>query len=176
LSKTLVYCLNCNKQFYKSNSQLKEHPRSYCSRKCSAVVNASKNTKSYLRKLPDKLCVVCDAKISRKSTHCKTCASVASRIDLSAITVADVRKKSKNNVYEMHARIRNYAKAVYRQNNSPKLCAHCGYDKHYEVCHIKPVASFLETDLMSDINSLDNLIALCPNHHWEFDNGLLVLE
>ena len=25
-----------------------------------------------------------------------------------------------------------------------------------------------------EINSIENLIALCPTHHWEFDNGLLV--
>jgi predicted restriction endonuclease len=22
------------------------------------------------------------------------------------------------------------------------------------------------------VNSLDNLVGLCPNHHWEFDHGL----
>jgi hypothetical protein len=25
------------------------------------------------------------------------------------------------------------------------------------------------------VNSLDNLVGLCPNHHWEFDHGLLQL-
>ena len=49
----------------------------------------------------------------------------------------------------------------------------CGYDKHYEIAHIKPVSDFEDDALITEINSIDNLIALCPNHHWEFDNGLL---
>jgi predicted HNH restriction endonuclease len=28
---------------------------------------------------------------------------------------------------------------------------------------------------MSDVNNLDNLIALCPNCRWELDHGLLSL-
>ena len=48
-----------------------------------------------------------------------------------------------------------------------------GYDKHYEVCHIKAVSDFSEDTPITVINHIDNLVALCPNHHWEFDNGLL---
>ena len=36
----------------------------------------------------------------------------------------------------------------------------------------KAVADFDDGTLVSEIN---NLIALCPNHHWEYDNGLLEL-
>ncbi|WP_394804943.1 HNH endonuclease [Hymenobacter monticola] len=49
----------------------------------------------------------------------------------------------------------------------------CGYDTHYEVCHIKPINEFMPTDFVADVNRLNNLVALCPNHHWEFDHGLL---
>ena len=52
----------------------------------------------------------------------------------------------------------------------------CGYSKHYEVAHIKAVADFDDNDLISEINSENNLIALCPNHHWEYDNGLLKID
>jgi len=47
----------------------------------------------------------------------------------------------------------------------------CGYSNHVEVCHIKSVSDFDGDELMRNINSIDNLIGLCPNHHWEFDNG-----
>ena len=28
---------------------------------------------------------------------------------------------------------------------------------------------------IEEINNINNLIGLCPNHHWEYDNGLLEL-
>jgi predicted restriction endonuclease len=42
-----------------------------------------------------------------------------------------------------------------------------------EVAHIKAVSNFSEDSLISEINDISNLIGLCPNHHWEYDNGLL---
>ncbi len=57
-----------------------------------------------------------------------------------------------------------------------RKCIICGYDKHIDVAHIKPVSKFKKTDLIAEINSLDNLTALCPNHHWEYDHGLLSIK
>jgi predicted restriction endonuclease len=64
----------------------------------------------------------------------------------------------------------------YRMKNAKQFCAVCGYANHVHVAHIKPVASFpLETPV-TEVNGLDNLVLLCPNHHWEFDHGLLNLD
>lgn len=52
----------------------------------------------------------------------------------------------------------------------------CGYDKHFEVAHIKAVSSFDNESKVKDINDIENLIALCPNHHWEYDNSDLTIE
>jgi predicted restriction endonuclease len=30
--------------------------------------------------------------------------------------------------------------------------------------------------MVDEINSLTNLVGLCPNHHWEFDNNLLLFD
>lgn len=60
----------------------------------------------------------------------------------------------------------------FKHNKKPKCCI-CGYDKHVEVAHIKPVSDFTDETLIKEINSIDNLIGLCPNHHWEYDNGIL---
>ena len=54
-------------------------------------------------------------------------------------------------------------------------CIACGYSKHVEVCHIRAVADFSGTALLEEINQDTNLVGLCPNHHWEFDHGLLEL-
>ena len=69
--------------------------------------------------------------------------------------------------------IQKLARKNYQNSDKPKQCIICGYDKHYEVAHIKAVCEFDNNALISEINSIDNLIALCPNHHWEYDNNNL---
>ena len=61
------------------------------------------------------------------------------------------------------------------RSSVPKYCKNCGYDKHVEVCHIKSISEFDKTSLISEINSLDNLIYLCPNCHWEYDHKIISL-
>lgn len=85
--------------------------------------------------------------------------------------------KTKKEVFESHCNwqsarttIRRHAVKVYDLSNKPKCCNLCGYSKHYEVCHIKSVSSFSDDIKVEEINSIDNLVALCPNCHWEFDN------
>ena len=45
--------------------------------------------------------------------------------------------------------------------------------QHYEVCHIKGISDHGLDTTIGEINDIHNLIALCPNCHWEMDNGLL---
>ncbi len=88
--------------------------------------------------------------------------------------------KSKKEIFEAHCNwqsarttIRRHAVKTFDLSTKPKCCYVCGYSKHYEVCHIKSVSSFSDETKIEEINSIDNLLALCPNCHWEFDNGLL---
>lgn len=71
--------------------------------------------------------------------------------------------------------IRRYAQNAYLESGNELKCAVCGYDKHVEIAHIKAVSEFSDDTTIKEINSIDNLIALCPNHHWEYDNGVLKL-
>jgi len=48
-------------------------------------------------------------------------------------------------------------------------CAICGYDKFVNCCHIEKRA-------YSGDDTIENGIVLCPNHHAEFDYGLISLE
>lgn len=57
-----------------------------------------------------------------------------------------------------------------------QTCSNCSYDKHVEVCHIKAISSFPLSAKIAEVNSPKNLILLCPNCHWEFDNGLLKVQ
>jgi 5-methylcytosine-specific restriction endonuclease McrA len=71
------------------------------------------------------------------------------------------------------SKVRGYARTIYHKYNPNAKCERCGYDKHVEVCHIKPISSFEVTTLLREVNSLENLIGLCPNCHWELDHGFL---
>lgn len=71
--------------------------------------------------------------------------------------------------------IRVHARKVIKDAKIEKKCVKCGYNNYVEVCHIKAIADHTLDETISQINSLANLVLLCPNHHWEFDNGLLTL-
>lgn len=74
------------------------------------------------------------------------------------------------------SQIQKKARENYENSNKPKKCIVCGYDKHYEVAHIKAVSEFDNSALISEIDNIKNLIALCPNHHWEYDNNGLDIK
>ena len=93
-------------------------------------------------------------------------------VDWSQITYSDLSNKL---VYQKHSRLRALARNSYLKSDKPKECAICGYDRHFHVCHIKAINSFSGDTPVTVINDLKNLIALCPNHHWELDIGLLTL-
>ncbi len=70
-----------------------------------------------------------------------------------------------------HARSQCRKRAL--ESHVPQECVICGYSKHVQVCHLKPVASFPEGTPSDRINATKNLTFLCPNHHYELDHGLL---
>jgi len=72
--------------------------------------------------------------------------------------------------------IRINARRVMKDNNIEYCCKVCGYKTYVEVCHLKSIADFDLSTKIKDINSLDNLAYLCPNHHKELDRGLLPLS
>lgn len=78
--------------------------------------------------------------------------------------------------YRYRSTIRKHAHYVYNKEIDSHNCTICGYEKHIQVCHIKSVASFPNDTLISVINDITNLIGLCPNNHWEFDNGFITLN
>lgn len=65
------------------------------------------------------------------------------------------------------------ARKVFESSGKESKCVICGYDKHIEIAHLKSVSDFKDKALISEINAPSNLVALCPNHHWELDNGIL---
>ena len=142
------------------------NPR-FCSIRCSAIFNNKLRTKQ-----PPHLCENgCGTTTDPRSKFCRKCAIETSSIDTS-ITIGEWRKRRK---HQWHSRIRDHARAVYAKSDRPKHCVVCGYSRKFDVCHIKGITTFpLDTPILV-VNAITNLIAMCKNHHDEFDDGVLVL-
>lgn len=142
----------------------------YCSQSCSAKENNRKPKRTRTNK-----CKTCGKLILSNRSYCsKKCwSSNLKYMDWDTTTINEVRGKRK---YQQSSVIRDNARRVYRKSGNPLVCQLCGYDKHVEICHRRPIKDFPLTSKISDVNSLVNLIALCPNHHWELDNNLLILD
>lgn len=92
------------------------------------------------------------------------------RLATNAKSVLDVKEASKKG---WSAMIRKHARYQLELQSIPEACVVCSYDTYVECCHLKPICEFPDTALLSDVNSVGNLVFLCPNHHKEFDTGTL---
>lgn len=149
-------CIQCNNQT--------DNPK-FCSRSCSATYN----NKLWPKRKHTNKCIGCSKPIRKSTLRCQPCHTLTLSEDMS-LQDAEYHNHGKQST---HALVRARARAKAKPEGKP--CINCGYSKHVEVCHIKPVSSFPKTAMLSEINSKDNLVILCPNCHWEFDHGLLQL-
>lgn len=156
--------MNKCKQCGKETKNLK-----FCSRSCSATYN----NKGVRRHGKDHNCKDCGVKVSYKSKRCTSCEYKRRFERFMNRTLGDVR--SEGNAKVAFSQVRFKAREIL-SNNGEEECEYCGFNHFADACHIKAVADFPDTALMSEINSLDNLIWLCPNHHRMLDKGLLNIE
>lgn len=75
-----------------------------------------------------------------------------------------------------YALVRAKARSKMNFNKVDKKCVICGYDKHVEVHHKKSCNTYEDDTLLSVVNDLDNIVYLCPNHHFEADNNMIVFN
>jgi RNA polymerase subunit RPABC4/transcription elongation factor Spt4 len=117
-----------------------------------------------------KPCKNCKKVIHGDSAFCRSCAQTNKAKDMS-LEEAIYWHSNKESAFAL---VRSRTKITVR--GEKKICESCGYNKHVEVCHIKPVKSFPLDTLISTINERSNLKILCPNCHWELDNNWLYGE
>jgi hypothetical protein len=98
-----------------------------------------------------------------KSNYCNKCSN-SKRIKFHTL-----KDTTHSVVHGQSARFNIIRGRARNQHKHIKACQFCGYDKHVEVCHIKPIHSFPEDTLVSIINDPSNILILCPNCHWEHD-------
>jgi hypothetical protein len=160
-------CLNCQEET--------ENPK-FCCRSCSATYT----NKTSPKRIRTRLCAVdgCDHLVKdHRSYFCEEhfYLSIGERKQkVMNSTIGEYRDRIKNSSVNYHASslhsgIRGLARLWFKDlTNQP--CCHCGYSLHVELCHIKAISSFPDEALVSEVNSKDNIVQLCPNCHWEFDN------
>ena len=71
--------------------------------------------------------------------------------------------------------IRHHARMVTKYHELDRKCHVCGYKTHTQICHKKQINSFNKNTKLKEVNDINNLVILCPNHHWELDHGVLAL-
>jgi hypothetical protein len=139
----------------------------FCSRSCAA----KRNNVLAPKRRPGGRCSVCGCPVPRRNSYCPE-HRPNRPLDRSQ-PIGAVADGSDHPACR-HARLRQDARRHYL-STFPYRCVRCGYDKHIEVCHKRPLTSFPLDAPISVVNSRDNLVGLCPNCHWEFDHGLLQL-
>lgn len=160
-------CMNCS-----ANT---ENPK-FCGRSCAA----SYNNRLHPKRKMESLCGRCEKPCTRSRTYCRSCWAVVKAEDSAEnwerCTLADMRGKGNANAGGRYPYIRSLSRRKYVLAGLPMACKVCGYDFHVDIAHVKEIKSFSENTFISEINDLENLVALCKNHHWELDHGALALS
>lgn len=145
----------------------------FCSRSCSASFN-NRGIKRHGKN--GRICPKCKGKKCLESNLCHTC--YIEEIYTKRLQEPIKNFFTSNHLHPRfkHNRVRIWAKKLMVYWNIDKKCKICGYNKHVNACHIKSISKFKENTPMGMVNSKENLIYLCPNHHWELDNNILTLS
>jgi len=147
-------CLNCGNET--------NNPK-FCSRSC----NVSYQNKQNPKRSKTGSCKRCGQSINSTLSYCPNCRNGRDMTLQQAI----YHRHHKSSAFAL---VRSRARAILRKANRT-TCEQCDYDKHVEAAHKKPISEYDLNTPISVINHPDNLVALCPNCHWELDNNLLSL-
>lgn len=158
-------CLTCNSEL------TGKYTKKFCSTSCAAKYN----NQLYPKRSSSKKYCTCGKEIRKRTVQCAECHNKQRANKVLSYTVGELKRAYRENALELASKVRGYSKYYYLRSDKPKVCFNCGYSKHVEVCHIRAVSSFPDEATMAEVHHIDNLVALCPNCHWEFDNGLILL-
>lgn len=137
----------------------------YCSRSCAASANNRRSP----RRVKSKVCNF-DGCLELIFSSRKFCAEHRYGTP-KFTTIGELRQAAQ---YQANAYARQLARKWARKNLDLSSCTVCDYSLHVEVAHISPLSQFPDHTPIEE-TYVNNLIVLCPNHHWEYDNGYLVV-
>lgn len=164
----MINCVQCNQET--------TNPK-FCCKSCSAMWT----NKNYPKKKTKRKCIQCSGQVATyRDSRCPECKKkhIEETENRKHMTIKEyINKDSVKGKHPSwkHAHIRGIARVQHK--DILKLpCINCGYHKHVELCHIIPISAFDENTTLEIVNHKHNVIQLCPNCHWEFDNRLLILQ
>jgi hypothetical protein len=125
-----------------------------------------------------RLCLSCGVEFEAYKPKLRFCSRpCAARFKSSHSVMGSRTKKdlfsSRKNWQSARSSIRKHAAAIWERSGNKLKCSKCGYSNYVEIAHLKAVSEFPDDATIAQINDLNNLVALCPNHHWEFDHNLI---
>jgi hypothetical protein len=165
----------CHKKLY--DIKLKK----FCSRSCSARYNNKIFPKRSIflgdgtYKLKGKC--ACGDKKDYKANYCQKCLVIKNHEVSLKRPIRDMI--CLGNARIKYGQIRTWANRILEREGIEKTCSICRnkeFDPVVEAAHIQSISTFSEDALMGEVNSLDNLIYLCPSHHKLFDKGFIEKE
>lgn len=170
-----IQCETCKQEFDKPVRFIKKSIHNYCSRSCSCIKQNEHRWKNHITLKEKFKCIICGKprNYRNKNDYCLSCITIKYKSTTLGSLKQKYRKKSNGRWYS--SEIRNFAKS-WNSNLENIPCQKCNYNLHTELCHIIPIGSFDDNTTIGEINDPSNILVLCPNHHWEFDNKILRLE
>ena len=144
----------------------------FCSKSCSVSYNNHLKPKRQKQK---RFCIECGVETTGRRKYCQNCFESKWRVKYDQRTLESLRTEcgSRNSYLTL---VRHHSRRCAREAGKLAQCLVCGYSIYVECCHIKAVADFPIEAMLIEVNHLDNLVGLCPNHHKELDLGLLKLS
>lgn len=155
----------------------------YCSRSCAATINGSKHPKRLNHRTPQ-TCSECGEVYYRSKDHCATKICVVCLayqkdnrahpgVKLGALMKAPSLKGRHPSWRSAHIRLLN---RLWNKAMLELPCAKCQYALHVELAHIRDITAFPDSATLGEINAPSNVVQMCRNCHWEFDNGLFSVQ
>ena len=143
----------------------------YCSRSHAAI----HTNKTAPKRKPQGSCLICQVPVHANRHYCAAHKRLPSRSEYYHLTVAEFKAR---NAHFHPSYYRGHLNTLTRLLNAqrPRICQVCGYAKHVEYCHIRPLSAFPETTTIQELSGPENIYVLCPNCHWEYDHGLLRVD
>ncbi len=184
-----VKCENCGKEkrILKNEYKKSKTKKFFCNHSCSAEYNNSRrkktsniiweyNSNSKTKRGYNK-CPICGELKFYKSKICRKCSDKEKYLvkERTLGSYIDGKKYLTTKCNE----IRRDARRTLENSNIEKVCAYCKnheFDEILEVHHIKGILEFDSESTINEINSLPNLVWLCPNHHKMMEKGLIKLD
>lgn len=155
------YCLFC-----KEKLNWEKRNNDFCNHSCSAKYNNMMRVKNNKK---SKIICVCGNRKHHSSKKCKNCRNRERINKMFEKTLREYYLKGNSRI--KYSSIRKWARRILEFNKIPRKCYICGFETVVECCHIKPIHKFGPGSLMKEVNGLENIIYLCPNHHKMFDKG-----